>query len=174
MYWLWRESSHKKSVICIVFLPSAGHPPVFTLDHLHLLYWDVSLLCPGITPLTKVIHVGNALPLQPGLNSVLEQQVPSCASWEQFMQFWANLKQTGKQFHNANFEITFHSTSNFNLHLFTHPFLLLSLKKTCGISVSFVEAYCKLQVILIHLFFHIQLKCNYFNVPWLLTCPCCW
>lgn len=150
MFWLCRESSCKKSVMCIVFLPSAGHPPVFTLDHLSLLYWDVSLLSLGITPLTQVTHMGSAFPLQPGLNDILDQQVPTCASWEQLMQFWASLKQTGKQFHNANFEISYHTTSNFNLHLFTHLFLLLSLKKICEISVSSAEAYCKLQVILMH------------------------
>lgn len=151
MFWLCRESSCKKSVICIVLLPRAGHPPVFTLDHPSLLYWEVSLLSLGITPLTKVTHMGNASPLQPGLNHLLEQQIPTCASWEQFLQFWAGLKQTGKQFHNANFEITFCSPPNFNLHLFTHLFFLLSLKKICEISVSSVEAYCKLQVTLMHL-----------------------
>lgn len=86
----------------------------------------------------KVTHMGSAFPLQPGVNDVLEQQVPAGASWEQFIKFWGSLKQTGKQLHNANFEITFHSTSNFNLYLFTHPFLLLSLKKICEISVSSV------------------------------------
>lgn len=54
--------AHERKVSSALFLPSAGHAPVFTLDHLSLLYWDVSLLSPGIYTSHESDTHGKCLP----------------------------------------------------------------------------------------------------------------